>query len=267
MTRPGRPRQNRELDEARARMKAERAWLVLTIRRVVERKGLTGKDCARVAASLLFTLEHGTEYQKARCQRRIRELNDWARANGPHGRWSNDREFLEHFVREHAPGWKWRECINDGTRVRRNERNVKEIAESARFCKAIRTRFVTPDAPDSGGLLRFRRIRPSDPSTWPTVRELKLATAIPERVIQKIVATLRPLESEIVTIPLRHSFSRRGAVPKRYHPRFVLAVLDLFVSCLPAYSVKNEELKRLHQSAMKVKRALMLKLRASGSNT
>jgi hypothetical protein len=92
--------------------------------------------------------------------------------------------------------------------------------------KARVNRFITPDTPDADVLNDLRqRISPADPATWASLRELKMATAIPERSLQRIIADLRPDKSEVVIVPWRHRFAKTGAFPKRFAPRIVIGVL------------------------------------------
>jgi hypothetical protein len=51
-------------------------------------------------------------------------------------------------------------------------------------------------------------------TTLPTLQELNLATAIPERVIKKIIKRLRPKKGEIIKA-VRNKFSKLGAIPLR----------------------------------------------------
>jgi hypothetical protein len=256
------------------------------------------------AVRVLVILERGTEYEKARCERIIRQLREWAQVKGPHGIWHNDHDFLTCLIEEHAPGWKWREQIDDGNvRVKqfaaagqpdamrvclswqcteklrriiptdpadwatlpgkicyggsrsRNERIAKERAWMKRHDQARVNRFVTADEPDAGMLHDLRkRIIPTDPTTWPTLRELKLATAMPERTIKRIIANLRPTprQAETVTMPLRQIFNRCGAVPRRYGPRLVIGVFNEFVNRLQEFQIDDKERKRLRKIATRV---------------
>jgi hypothetical protein len=152
----------------------------------------------------------------------------------------------------------------------RNERIAKERASMKRHDEARVNRFVTADEPDAGMLHDLRqRIIPTDPTTWPTLRELNLATAMPERTIKTIVANLRPKprQAEIVKIPLRHKFSKCGAMPRRYGPRLVIGVLNEFVNRLPEFQIGNEERRRLQKTAMRIKRAFVARLTHSRSST
>jgi hypothetical protein len=236
----------------------------------------SGFGMAFEAACVLRTLERGSEYQKACCEPLIQKLRKttWANAIDLHVRLP-DTEFLERFIEAHAPRKEADGgAVENPNEDRRNyeqdnERIANLRAETERFSKAIRNRFITAAAPDSGMLLCLRQIRPNDPTTWPTLRELKVATAIPERTIKRIVANLRPKprQAEIVTIPLRHMFSKRGALPLRYGPRLVVAVLKEFVNRLPKFPIDNEEQKRLRKIATCVKRALTVGAGRSRSST
>jgi hypothetical protein len=134
----------------------------------------------------------------------------------------------------------------------RNDQIAKEVARMKRHDEARVNRFVTADEPDAGMFRDLRqRIIPTDPTAWPTLRELKLATAMPERTIKGIIANLRPTprQAEIVTIPLRQMFNRCGAMPQRYGPRLVIGVLNEFVNRLPEFQIDDKERKRLRKIA------------------
>jgi hypothetical protein len=224
---------------------------------------------AFAAACVLHTLESGNDLQKAYCESIIGWLRNWARLNGPRGKWPTRHNFLTDFIETHAPGWKWREQIDDGFHERRNERIATLLAESDRFSKAVRSRFISADAPDLGMLLRLREIIPNDPTTWPTLRELKLATAIPERTIKRSVANLRPKprKAEIIKVPLRHTFNKQGAMPLRYGPRLVVGVLNDFMNRLPEFRVDDKAQKRLGKAVGQAKRALIARMNRSRSST
>jgi len=280
MARRGRPRRNDEEREIRARRTSNRRDLLRRIRSAISGTPLTARDYALVAARVLHTLGNGTDSQKAQCGPLIKELREYdARANQPH-KWDNDTYFLVDFIRKCAPGWEW---WNDVARTgpERAERNINEMAEMRRHPRALRERFVTAGKPDPTMLLHMRKVKSRDATTWPTLRELKIATALSERKIKTILAKLRPKPSdcEIVKLPFRHVFTtrgsgnKRGGLPKRYHPRLVLAVIDVFIGDPADYpigdedSIADEEQKCVRKVAMTVKRALIQKLRASGSST
>jgi hypothetical protein len=105
--------------------------------------------------------------------------------------------------------------------------------------------------------------------TWPTLRELKMATAIPERTLQKIIKNLRPQKNEmtkeprivpLVFDPSRRKFSRHGAVPWRYGPRLVIGVLNEFENRLQEFPINDAERKGLRKTALLVKRAFAARL-------
>ena len=148
-----------------------------------------------------------------------------------------------------------------------DERITKEIAEDARLSKARTSKFYTPDAPD-GFLLcslawEYRKRRKFTRKTWPTLRELNLATAIPERTLKKIIKSLQAKKGEIIKLPLRHKFSRRGALPLRYGPRLIVGVLREFIDRLPEFPVNDRERKQLRKTALLVKRAFAARLGCS----
>jgi hypothetical protein len=270
--RPGRPRTNLEKEILAARLEEEKR---LEEEIFPELGGYRWRT-AYEAGCLRRILEKGTRFQKAACAPQIEKLRrtKWACANDPSGRLS-DREFLDRFIEAHAPGFDWRQDALQGEKEdqeheRENERIAKENAEDARYRMAWANKFCTPDAPD-GVLLcalvweyrKQRFIR----RTWPTLRELKLATAIPERTLKKTIKSLRPKKGEIIKLPLRHKFSRRGAMPLRYGPRLVVSVLDEFVNRLPEFPMDDEQRKRLRKTALLVKRAFAARMGHSRSST
>ena len=138
--------------------------------------------------------------------------------NGPHGKWCSARGFLEEFVKRHAPGFDCQEDarqgeIEDGIRKQQDEQFAQEDAEDARRRMSWATKYYTPDAPDAvllcGLAWEYRRnsarkaTKIQSRRTWPTLRELKLATAIAERTLKKIIkiCDLRPKNGEIVQEP------------------------------------------------------------------
>jgi hypothetical protein len=217
-----------------------------------------------------LTLEYGSEDAIARCAALVRK-KVWARDTDPDGKFPN-RKLLEHFIEVHAPGWDWRKEADEGKQADDiEERFAKERAEDARWRMAHATKFYTPDAPD-GVLLcvlawEYRKRRRIIRRVWPTLRELKLATAIPERTLKKIIKRLRPKKGEIIKLPLRHKFSRRGALPLRYGPRLVIGVLNEFLNRLPEFPIDDAEQKRLRKTALLVKRAFAARLNASCRST
>jgi hypothetical protein len=188
------------------------------------RLGTSAWRMAHEAACLGLTLEKGSAFEIARCEPLIEKLRQtkWARANDPRGQLSN-REFLDRFIEAHAPGFDWRQDALQGEKEdqkheRENERIAKEFAD-ARYGLARASKFCTTDTPD-GVLLcalawEYRKQRRFIRRTWPSLRELKLATAIPERPLKKIIKSLRPTRGESIKESFRHKFSRRGAVPLR----------------------------------------------------
>jgi len=281
------------------------------------RDGNRSWQMAFVAARVLLTLERGTKYQKALSEPIIRQLRKWAQVKGPHGVWPNYSDFLTSLIEKHAPGWKWREQIDDGNvRVKqlaaagqpdarqvclawqcteklrrivptdpadwatlpgkiyyggsrsRNGRIAKERAWMKRHDEARVNRYVTAGEPDAGMLHDLRkRIIPTDRTTWPTLRELNLATAIPERTINRIIANLRPTQAEIVAIPLRHKFRKCGAMPRRHGPRLVIGVLNEFVNRLSEFPIADEDQKRLRKIAMRARAGIASRFSRSRSST
>ena len=289
MARSGRPRAN--LEKAILAEMSENLKRIAVM--VAEKLKSSEHSRARMtfeAACLLLILEHGTDYEKARCEPLIRRLREtkWGQSNDPY-RKLPDRDFLEDFIQYYAPNWNWRKDategeIEDKIYKQENERIAKAHAEDVRWKMALTNKFCTPDAPDAGllGLLAWEwRHKPLSPEemkrpgwsvkqrwkvirrTWPTLRELKLATAIPERVIKKIIANLRPRKGEIVKQPIRNRSSKSGTVPCRYGPRLVIGVIDEFVNRLPEFPIADEGRKRLRKTATCVKRAFVARLSRS----
>jgi len=222
------------------------------------------------AACLRLILEKGSPFQRARHAPLIKKLRGtkWGRANDP-GQRLSDREFLERFIQAHDPGLDWREDARlgekeDRIREQEDEQSAREQAEDARLRMSSATKYYTPDAPDDYWLCslawQYRHKRPFVRKMWPTLREVKFATAIPERTLKTIIKSLRPKKGEIVTLPFRHKFSRRGALPLRYGPRLIVGVLNAFMARLPQFSVDNAERKTLRQTALLVKRAFAARL-------
>ncbi len=270
MAKSGRPKQTPELNQARATSAATRRRLLQEIKKQSLTR-INSLSRSYLAACLLYTLEMGTRFQRAQCEAQINELRKIARKHGPKGPWLSDYDFLDEFIQSHAPDWDWRKAITDGKPAARDKRLEDEWAWLDRQERARSERFVTADNPDLGCLHDLERSLPTltlkDPTTWPTLRLLKLATAIPERRIKEIAASLEPEEGEIATPKRRHLFSKRGAFPKRYGPRLVYEVLTEFVRRLPTYSMVDAERERARKLAVRVKRSLAGKMGADRSST
>jgi hypothetical protein len=237
------------------------------------------------AACLLLAVERGADPKTVQGTAIFQKINQYARAHGPHGKWRGACDFLEEFIQHYAPNWNWREEarqgeIEDRNYARENERVAKEHADDVRSRLGRRSRFFTPDIPDAFLLQhlawewrRFaRKQRRVVRKEWPTLRELKLATAIPERALEKIVRRLQPKKAEMTKepqiVPLafdmsRRKLTRRGAVPLRYGPRLVVGVLNEFLKRLPGVSIADEEQKELRKVAIRVKRAFVSRLSRS----
>ena len=252
--RPGRPRTNFEeriLQEMSASEKQAEEIIAKKI------NSNTPSIMAFEAACLLLEIEAGAA--PAAIQRRpiFQKINQFAKKNGLHGEWRT-RDFLQQFLKTHAPVWDYREDarqgeIEDRNYERENERITKEIAEDKRLSLARTTKLHTPDAPDAvllcGLAWEVRHKKPSTKKfkqfgwsahkhrqvirkTWPTLRELKMATAISERALQKIIKNLRPKKTETTKEPRilprtfdasRRRFSWRGACRCATHRVWLLA--------------------------------------------
>jgi hypothetical protein len=268
--RPGRPRTNLE-----RKILAEKAANEKHAEEIVAQKinSNTPSIMAFKAACLLRQIEGGTHHLAIESTPIFQKINQYAQENGPHGKWCSARGLLEEFVKRHSPDFDWREDARQGEsedRIRDQEDNriAQERAEDERLRMSWSTKYYTPDAPDGflfcnlawdyrrSATKRRRFIR----RTWPTLRELKLATALDERTLKNIISDLRPKNGEVVKEPLRHKFSRRGAVPLRYGPRLVIGVLNEFERRLPEFPVSDEERKLIRKTALLVKRAFAARL-------
>jgi len=267
--RPGRPRTNLE-DTILAEMSEDEKKAEEIVAQAINSN--TPSIMSFEAACLLFGIERGASPQAIRRTAIFQKINQYAKKNGPHDKWVGPhgvRDFLKEFISFHAPRWNYREealqgAIEDRNYQQENERIAQEQAEVERYELSWETKYYTPDAPDGfllcGLAWEYRKRQRLFRRTWPTLRELKLATAIPERTLKKIVLSLRPNKGEIVKEPLRHKFSRRGAVPLRYGPRLVVGVLNEFLNRLPEFPIDDVERKRLRRTALLVKRAFVAKL-------
>jgi hypothetical protein len=227
MPRAGRQRRYTELEELRTCSKADREQLAKEIR---ERRGKpTRFDFAWEAATVLHTLEElrlSRTLDAVCCDlvQRLRKTN-FANAVDPYGR-MRDREFLEAFIQKCVPEWDWRkQTLNRAQiedRAARDEHNIQEMAQMVRDSRAHRNRHVLPERPDPSRLIFLaNRIRPNEPMTWATLKELKLATGLSERTIRLIIESNRPKKSELVL-----------KTPKRFGPRLVLGVIEKFLERL-----------------------------------
>jgi hypothetical protein len=154
----------------------------------------------------------------------------------------------------------WRNQTDDPSHDEQDDALLKKHVRIERQCQSLMNRSVTPYVPDVDELIRLRKIAIDDPRTWPTLRELKLATAFSEKELRKIIANSRPQTSEIITSVRSH---KRGALPKRYHPRLVLIVLEEFLRRLRDFQISSAEQQTFRGITMTVKRALTFKLSRS----
>jgi hypothetical protein len=232
----------------------------------------------------LHELRNGTPYQQVVCEEHISLLRktELGRSIDPDGK-LEDADFLSCFITgledSVPPGYKrdfelWpRAPVRVSTyreKWARDAQIAQDLAQLRRQEKARANPSMTPAEPDPGVLNDLRlRIIPSHSATWATLLELALATGIRQRVIRGIIANLRPAPSqaEIVTTPFRHKFRSRGAVPKRYGPRLVLAVLNEFVNRLPQFPIAYEDQKRLRKIAMRTRMVIASRFSRSRSST
>lgn len=265
MARRGRPRQERDLEKARDEIKELRAWLSEELRQCPGNLITPSARLARFAASLFLTLARGTQRQKERCKPLLQKLRRWARAEGFDDKpFPGGGPFLDAFIQKFAPGWDWRKDIDkNGELGAQNDQIAAENAVIYRADRAKKERYVTPDNPDLDSLHALKRVMVNDPTTWPTLRDLKLATALPERRLEKIVAALSPNKNEIVRIALRQRFRKGGAFPKRFAPRLVYGVLQEFLNVLSSDSSRNNAKREpAKQAALAVKRSLAARMAA-----
>jgi hypothetical protein len=59
--------------------------------------------------TLLLAIEGGAAPATIQHKAIFQKINQYAKKNGPHGKWLRARDFLEEFISAHAPGWNWRE--------------------------------------------------------------------------------------------------------------------------------------------------------------
>ena len=104
--RPGRPRTNFEeriLQEMSAHEKKAEEIIAKKI------NSNTPSIMAFEAAHLLLAIEGGTHHLAIESTPIFQKINQYAQQNGPHGKWPSARDFLEEFLRTHAPVWNWRD--------------------------------------------------------------------------------------------------------------------------------------------------------------
>jgi hypothetical protein len=117
------------------------------------RDGNRSWQMAFVAARILLTLERGTKYEEALCEPIIRQLRKWTQIKGPHAVRRNDSDFLTSLIERHAPGWKWREQIDDGN-VRVKRFAAAGQPDARRVCLSWQcTEKFAPDSPHRSGRL------------------------------------------------------------------------------------------------------------------
>jgi hypothetical protein len=215
---------------------------------------------------LIKVLRDGAQCESISALRETRS----GRSIDPDGK-LNDTDFLKAFIQHYGEDYalaslrglssSWpragppRVC-KAGDKKERDARYTNELEQLAWQQKARLNRFITPDKPDAGVLNDlWHRIKSTDPATWATLRELKLATAMPERAVRTIILKSEPKTREIVNVPFRPKWTKRGACPKRYAPRLVIAVLREFLTRLSAIAVSDEK-ERLRSLANRLVRSL-----------
>src|SRR5436305_15086012 len=113
MARSGRPRANLE-QKILAEISADEKRLQVEVSEKLRDTADSPWQMAVTAAFALHTLESGNDLQKAYCQSVIEWLLNWARLNGPHGKWRTRHDYLTHVIETRAAGWKWREDNDTG---------------------------------------------------------------------------------------------------------------------------------------------------------
>jgi hypothetical protein len=280
MGRRGRRRVDRELETAR---KSE-SELDKHVRAIIARK--LGTSEIRQEADKSIKSE-GSRQAIWESRFRLLRHTEWARGIDPDGK-MGDLALFERFRNDPALSTQtrceiahqmglpapvvqelsetaWRNSTHDLDHYEEDDRlSLKERIRFERHCRALMNRSVTPYVPDADQLIRLRKIRLDDPRTWPTLADLKLATAISRKELQKIIANSQPQTSEIPA-PLR--IRKRGALLKRYHTRLVLIVLEEFLKRLRDLPISDAEKQTFRETAMTVKRALTFKLSRSCSSS
>jgi hypothetical protein len=276
----GRPRLDRELEKA-GKFDSEQNKKVLA---GIARKLGTSKIRQEAAKSIR---SEGSGQAIWECRFRLLRNTEWARGIDP-DRKMGDLDLFERFRDD--PDLSAQTRCEIARQMGLPAKEVQELSETAwrsqthefdqqddallkrnvrieRQCLSLMNRSVTPYVPAADELIRFRKIGVDDPRTWPTLTDLKLATAFSEKKLRTIIANSRPQTSEI-TAPLRSKtqrlrISKRGALPNRYHPRLVLIVLEEFLKRLRDLPISNAEQQTFRETAMTVKRALTFKLSRS----
>jgi hypothetical protein len=210
------------------------------------------RDGWRLAAEanrLLRGIDNGTAPYVISGTQQFREIESFAQKNGPFGQAADVRKFLQDFVKV----WKQ----GDRESELENQQIAKDAAEDERKQIAAHTKHHTPDIPDAGLILdlpwEFRQrldhgiCKTYPVAQWPTLRQLKLATALPERVIKRTIDSLRPQKGEI---QLRERSTRGGGMPRCYGPRLVDGVLDEFLKRLADFPMSNDEREACRKAAL-----------------
>jgi hypothetical protein len=231
----GRPRRCTDVEELRKFNREERKRLATKIRELGGKP--TRLEFAWEAATILHTLEKARLFPalNALCGDRIHRLRQTniAHTVDPYGR-MRDLEFLEAFMQKCEPGWDWRKQAEDESQIEERaadeERYIQELAQMARDSRSHRNRHELPNRPDPLRLIFLSdRIRPNEPMTWTTLKELKLATALSERTIRQIIESNRPKKSELVL-----------KTPKRFGPRLTRGVIDKFLNRLRDFEIDEK---------------------------
>src|SRR5262245_61467600 len=59
------------------------------------------------AAMLLLAIEHGGDPKVVQRNPIFQKIISFAKRKGPHGKWHRVRDFLDQFIKHHAPDWNW----------------------------------------------------------------------------------------------------------------------------------------------------------------
>ena len=265
MPKRGRPSEQRELIAARAALKADEERTLAMIQAALGKRG-TLWDCVWLAATILNTFDERPDSPGA--QRAVSSLRrtKWGMQVDP-TQSLRPNHFAERFLQKFAPNWPWESQRDDGAHERTNEKLAQEHADMDRFANALRLRHATPHKAAAWLLDELRQIKGHDVATWPTLRHLKLATAMSERTIAQVVSQLKPNPGEVRVVSWRPVYQKRGHPPKRFAPRLVIGVIDFYMNDLENAPLDTQQKNALLASAARLKKSLAQKIRLSVSGT
>jgi hypothetical protein len=88
-----------------------------------------------------------------------------------------------------------------------------------------------------------------------------------ERTITKVILRLEPKSGEICVAKCRPRYQKKGGLPKRFAPRLVLGVINVFETDLENAPLDIQEKQAAREWIIKLKRSLCHKIRGSVSGT